>query len=53
MTYALTQETITKILNYLSTRPWIEAHQLIVEITNSVNKDKEIRDGDSTKPRES
>jgi hypothetical protein len=53
--YALSQETITKTLNYLATRPWVEVHQLILEITQNINKEiKEIKDGgDATKSGES
>jgi hypothetical protein len=51
MTYVLSHDVLTKILNYLSTRPWAEVHQLIVEITKSVNsvKETEINDGGDTK----
>jgi hypothetical protein len=53
--HTLPHDLISKTLNYLATRPWIEVNQLIIEISNHIKKAKEteVRDGDSTKPGES
>lgn len=42
----LSEKQLTDILNYLSTRPWVEVNNLIVELTKleKIEVDKDLKD---------